>query len=190
MKNLLFASTIFVALIIVLTRQANAQLVVSGSAGFSTISDKIDGSRQSDAFNFEVCPSVGYMMEKWEFGVSFEYAYNKIKFSGTESRTETESYYAVGPYADYTFANVGKVYFTIEGSSMFGFADGEHSIDIQLLPVATLEINDHWDFDVYSDILSLNYVWTKTDDDDHTVGKFDFLANSGRVLALGFTYKF
>ena len=190
MKNLFFASTIFVVLIIVLTRQANAQFAVGGSVGMSTTTDKIDGERQSDAFKFDVLPSVGYAVGDWEFGLGFEYTYSKTHQADANKETETESLFALGPYADYTFASVGKFDFALEASSMFGFAENERTIHLQLLPLATYVINDRWDFDIFSDILSLNYLWTKTDADKRTVGKFDFLANNGRVFALGFTYKF
>ena len=188
MKNLFFASTIFVALIIVLTRQANAQFVVSGSLGLSTTTDKIDGDKQWQTASFKVCPSVGYVFGDWEFGAMFEYTRNKTTLA--DDRTEKESIYAVGPYANYTFASVGKLVFGAEASALFGFADDEHNIHLKLLPVATYEINDRWDIDVFSDVLSLNYLWTKTDSDKHTNGKFDFLANNGQLFGVAFTFKF
>ena len=190
MKNLLFASTIFVALIVVLTRQANAQFTVSGSLGLTTTTDKIDGDKQWNSASFEVCPSMGYVVGDWEFGAMFEYTRSKTTLSVGDERTETESAYAVGPYANYCFANVGKVFFSVEATSLFGFADDEHTVHLQLLPLATYEINDRWDVDVYSDVLSLNYLWTKTDSDKHTNGKFDFLANNGQLFGVAFTYKF
>ena len=131
MKNLFFASTIFVALIIVLTRQANAQFVVSGSLGITTTADKIDGDKQWNSASFEVCPSVGYVFGDWEFGAMFEYTRSKTTLSVGDKRTETESAYAVGPYANYCFANVGKVFFSVEATSMFGFADDEHTVHLQ-----------------------------------------------------------
>ena len=179
-----------IAILLLFSVVAEAQFAVGGSLGLSTTTEKIDGERQSDAFKFDVLPSIGYAVGDWEFGLGFEYTYSKTKWSGTDSRTETESVFALGPYADYTFASVGKFDFALEASSMFGFADDERTIHLQLLPLATYVINDRWDFDIFSDILSLNYLWTKTDADKRTVGKFDFLANNGRVFALGFTYKF
>ena len=190
MKNLFFASTIFAALIIVLTRHANAQFVVSGSLGVSTKTEKIDGEKQSKTASFEVCPSAGYVFGDWEFGAMFEYSHAKTTISGAEERTETESAYAVGPYANYCFAEIGKFFFSLEATSMFGFADDEHTINLQLLPLVTYEINDRWDLDVYSDVLSLNYLWTKTDSDKRTVGQFDFLANDGQLFGVALTFKF
>ena len=77
-----------------------------------------------------------------------------------------------------------------DDEALFGFADDGHTIHLQLLPVATYEINDRWDIDVFSDVLSLNYSWTKTDSDKHTNGKFDFLANNGQLFGVAFTFKF
>ena len=190
MKNLFFTSTIFVALIVVLTRQANAQFVVSGSLGLSTTTDKIDGDKQWNSASFEVCPSVGYVFGDWEFGAMFEYTYSKTTLPVGDERTEKESAYAVGPYSNYSFSSIGKLIFGAEASALFGFADDEHTTHLQLLPVATYEINDRWDIDVFSDVLSLNYLWTKTDSDKHTNGKFDFLANNGQLFGVAFTYKF
>ena len=187
MKNLFFTSTIFVALIIVLTKQANAQFAVSGSIGLTTTTDKIDGDKQWQTTSFEVCPSIGYVFGDWEFGAMFEYTRSKTTKADS---TQKESVYAVGPYANYSFASVGKLVFGVEASSMFGFADDEHTIHLKLLPVATYEINDRWDIDIFSDVLSINYLWTKTDADKHTVGKFDFLANNGQLFGVGFTFKF
>ena len=190
MKNLFFASTIFAALIIALTMQANAQFVVSGSFGLTTTADKIDGDKQWNTASFEVCPSVGYVFGDWEFGAMFEYSHSKTTQSVGEERTEKESVWAVGPYANYTFANVGKFYFGLEASSLFGFTDDRHTINLQLLPVATFEINDRWDLDVFSDVLSVNYLWTKIDSDKRTSDKFNFLANNGQLFGVAFTYKF
>ncbi len=190
MKNLFFASTIFVAAIMVLTMKANAQFVVSGSLSLSSSTEKIDGDDLWKTAGFEVCPSVGYVFGDWEFGAMFEYSHSKTTQSVGEERTEKESAWAVGPYANYTFANVGKFFFGLEASSLFGFADDVHSINLQLLPVATFEINDRWDLDVFSDVLGVNYLWTKTDSDKRTSGKFNFLANDGQLFGVAFTYKF
>ena len=188
MKNLFFTSTIFVALIIVLTRQANAQFVVGGSLGLTTTTEKIDGDKQLQTGSLEVCPSAGYVFGDWEFGAVFEYTFSKT--TRANESTEKESAYAVGPYANYSFASLGKLGFGVEASALFGFADDEQTVHLQLLPVATYEINDRWDVDIFSDVLSLNYLWTKTDSDKRTVGKFDFLANNGQLFGVGFTFKF
>ena len=190
MRNLFFASTIFASFIIVLTRQANAQFVVSGSLGLTSITDKVDGDKQAQALSFEVCPSVGYVFGDWEFGALFEYSHSKTTYTNDNDRTETESAWAAGPYANYCFASVGKFFFSVEATSLFGFAEDEHTIDLKLLPLATYEINDRWDVDFYSDVLSINYLWTKNTDNNHTVGKLDFLANNGQLFGVGFTFKF
>ena len=188
MKNLFFASTIFVALIIVLTKQANAQFAVSGSIGLTTTTDKIDGDKQLQTTSFEICPSIGYAFGDWEFGALFEYIHSRVTL--LDDSTVKESGYAVGPYANYSFASMGKLIFGVEASSLFGFTDDGHTVHLKLLPLATYEINDRWDIDFFSDVLSINYVWTKTDANNRTVGEFDFLANNGRLFAIGFTYKF
>lgn len=185
MRKLLFA-----ALLLIFAGLAKAQPVVSGSFGMSNVTEKIDGENQVRTFGFEVAPTVGYTFGDWEFGLIFEYSYDKTTLTTGVKRTETTSAYAIGPYAYYCFANIGKFYFGAEGASLFGFADGERTIDLQLLPVATYEINDRWDIDFFSDVLSINYLWTKTEEDNHTVGTFNLLANDGRIFAIGFTYKF
>jgi len=190
MKNLFCTSAVFAAIIALLTMKANAQFVVSGSLGLSTSTEKVDGDKQLKSAGFEVCPAVGYVFGDWEFGAMLEYSRNKTTFSGVEERTETESTWATGPYANYTFANVGKFYFGLEAMSLFGFADDERTINLQLLPVATLEINDRWDLDIFSDVLSINYLFTKTDSDKRTTGKLDLLANNGQLFGVAFTYKF
>ncbi|MBR5168728.1 MAG: hypothetical protein IKW86_11775 [Salinivirgaceae bacterium] len=182
-KRILFATMLLLAAFV-----SKAQPVVSGSFGLTTITEKFDGDKQVQTFGFNITPSVGYVFGDWEFGLIFEYSHNKIK-RHTNNTTETDAYYAVGPYANYCFANVGKLYFSAEAYSMLGFADGEHSVDIQLLPVATYEINDRWDIDFYSDILSVNYQWTKTDD-DITTSQLNILSNYGKLFGIGFTYKF
>ena len=181
-------NSICIAILLLFSVVANAQFVVSGSLGLSTTTDKIDGDKQWQTASFNVCPSVGYVFGYWEFGAMFEYTRNKTTLA--DDRTEKESIYAVGPYANYSFASVGKLVFGAEASALFGFADDEHTIHLKLLPVATYEINNRWDIDVFSDVLSLNYLWTKTDSDKHTNGKFEFLANNGQLFGVAFTFKF
>ena len=124
MKNLFFASTIFVALIIVLTVKANAQFVVSGSAGIVLENSASNGDKESSSFSFEVVPSAGYVMGSWEVGVGF--GYNRSKTSvWTDGRknTESESAYAIEPYLHYDILQVGRLIFGAEAVSAFGFAD-------------------------------------------------------------------
>ena len=169
---------------------SEAQLVAGGSFGLTTITDKIDGDKQVQAFSCDITPSVGYALGDWEFGLIFEYSYNKTTITTGEKRTETASAYAIGPYANYCFGNIGKFYFSVDGASMFGFADGERTVNLQLLPVANYEINDRWDIDFFSDVLSVNYLWTKTEENNLSVSNFNLLANDGRIFAIGFSYKF
>lgn len=167
---------------------SKAQLMVGGNFSLTSITSKIDGDKQVQTFGFDIMPSVGYAFDDWEFGLFFEYSHNKIT-NHVNNTTETDAFYGVGPYAYYCFANVGKLYFGAEAYSLLGFADGERSVEMQLLPVATYEINDRWDIDFYSDILSVNYQWTKTDD-DITTSQLNVLSNYGKIFGIGFTYKF
>ena len=168
---------------------SEGQLVVSGSLGLTTMTNKLDGDKQVQSFSFEVAPSIGYVFGDWEFGLLFEYSHDKTT-TFADDKTVSEAAYAVGPYAYYCFANIGKIILGAEANSMFGFADGEHSVNLQLLPVATYEINDRWDIDFFSDILSVNYLWTKTDDDNRTISHFNVLSNSGKLFGIGLTFKF
>ena len=191
MKNLFFASTIFAAAIMALTKEANAQFVVSGSAGIVSENSANNGDKESASFSFEVVPSVGYVMGSWEVGVGF--GYNRSKTSvWTDGRknTESESAYAIEPYLHYDILQAGRLIFGAEAISAFGFADSERSVKLELLPVLTIEINDRWDFDIIANVLGVNYSHTKNKDTDHTTSNFELMANNGHLLNMGFTYKF
>ena len=185
MKRFLLVVTLLSAAI-----ASKAQLVAGGSFGLTTITEKVDGDKLAQAFSFDITPSVGYALGDWEFGLIFEYSYNKTTMTTGSKQTETASAYAIGPYANYCFGNIGKFYFSVEAASLFGFTDGERTVNLQLLPVATYEINDRWDIDFFSDVLSVNYLWTKTEENNLSVSNFNLLANDGRIFAIGFSYKF
>ena len=187
MKNLFFASTIFAAAFMVLTTQANAQLVVSGSFGLEQESNKID-NHESRTTNFEIKPSAGYVFGDLEIGLGLGYSVI-LASSGSESSTVDESTISVEPYIHYDFAKAGKFIFGLEATSLLGFGDNEErTYSIEVLPVVTFEINDRWDFDIFASVFEIGY--TKYTEGDASTSKFRFFGNNGQLVSMGFTYKF
>jgi len=180
---------LLVTVLLLLANLSEAQMVAGAGLGLTTTTEKVDGDKQVQTFGFDVAPSVGYVIGDWEFGAVFEYSHNKIE-NYSSNTTETDAYYALGAYANYCFSNIGKFFFSIEACPKFGFTDGERVVDLQVLPLVTYEINDRWDVDLFSDVLSLNYLWTKTEDDDMTVSTLKFMSNDGNLFGLSFSYKF
>lgn len=187
MKNLFFVSSIFAALIVVLTRQANAQFVVSGSFGLEQESNKINDS-ESRTTNFEIKPSAGYVFGDFEIGLGLGYSII-LESSGSESSTVDESVISVEPYIHYDFVKAGKFIFGLEATSLFGFGDNEErTYGIEVLPVVTYEINDRWDFDIFASVFEFGY--TKHTSGDSSTGKFRFFGNNGQLASMSFTFKF
>lgn len=108
------------AVLAVSSLAASAQIWVGGSLGLGINDPEAEGAKSTTAIT--IAPEVGYTLnEKWDVAVAL---------NGTFVSCDGESVnnFSVEPYARYTFAQMDKVSFFVEGGLGFGsveYADGE-----------------------------------------------------------------
>ncbi len=113
--NLIFKvmKKVFLAAVVALASlTANAQIWVGGSLGanFNTP----DGDDAETLSTYTIAPEVGYKLnDKWDIAVALNF--KMFSYDG-----ESENNFSIEPYARFTFAEMDKVSFFVDGGFSFG----------------------------------------------------------------------
>ncbi len=163
----------------------NAQVYVGGSLAFeSWSSQKLAGDKSETVF--KLLPEIGYnLSDEWAIGTVI--GYQSDKFHGVEGVSETA--FSFEPYVRYTFANVGKLNFFVDGGLGFTSATKLDWSDLYVgfKPGVAVNLADNVSF-----VTHLGFVGFEEynpDGDDNNVTKFG-LDFSGSNLTFGLYFSF
>lgn len=107
MKKILLAAVVAFS-----SLAANAQIWVGGSLGANFTTPDYDGAETLKEFT--ISPEVGYTLnDNWDIALAIN---TGIQSYDGESATS----FSIEPYARYTFANMGKVSFFVDGGFSYG----------------------------------------------------------------------
>ena len=163
----------------------NAQVYVGGSVAFEAwSSQKLAGDKSESVF--KLLPEIGYTLnDKWAIGTVI--GYQSDKFNGVFGKSETA--FTFNPYARYTFANVGKVNFFVDGGIDFTTATKAdwNELAVGFKPGLAVSLSDNISF--VSHIGFIGWDQYNPDGDDNNVSKFG-LSLSGANLTFGLYYSF
>ena len=207
---------IFVAAAL-LSISANAQWYVGGMVGLDVNgegSDNLIGSGKTTDLNFNLAPEVGYFLSDklavgGYFSINAGSHNNKIqdKIEGQDSETSTTRFHwAIEPYVKYKFWGIGKFGIWGQADVWIGTSTTKYkgavnspvpNVDygIEVLPVLTYSLNEHFTLDAYIDCVSLSYNGSchndKKNDIKNTSNSFGLgAATRGSILSVGFHYNF
>ena len=112
---------------------ANAQVYIGGQVGFTANSDN-----KTNALT--ILPEVGYNFnEHWSVG-------GTIGLVSTKVGDHSVSRFAFGPYARYTFLEMGPVRLFCDGGFAFLSGDGDSVWSVGLYPGIALPVSDKFSF--------------------------------------------
>lgn len=116
-----------VAVLMIATVSASAQVWMGGELGFNKMKDH-------DA-TFTILPTVGYQIsDNWDVALKVGYAKRNV---GT---------FTVAPFARYTFAHLDAVSFFVDGGLDFEFMDGGNDMWVGLRPGVKFAASDKISF--------------------------------------------
>lgn len=168
----------------------NAQVYVGGSLSFwSNKGDKAAvGYADKSETTFKIMPEIGYNLnEEWAIGAVIGYENNK--WNGVSGEFFSESAFTFNPYARYTFANLGKVNFFVDGGvdfKTYSKADGT-TLGIGFKPGLAVNVTDELSF--VTKVGFIGWKQTNPDGDDNNINKFGLDLN-GSNLSFGLFYNF
>lgn len=139
MKKLLILIVALVA-----AMNVNAQWYVGGSVGFGSAKN---GGGDSET-TYKILPEIGYNLnDQWAIGVGFGYRKGTCDFGYYNFSMGTTEYYAVCPYARYTFWKSGIVNTFIDGGVGFeSVKDTGSYFYAGLTPGIAVKASDHISF--------------------------------------------
>ncbi|MCQ2154843.1 MAG: hypothetical protein MJY55_03395 [Bacteroidales bacterium] len=181
-----------------LSISANAQWYVGGIVdmdiqGNKTVLDKTNTTKTT-SFSFTFAPEVGYYLsDKLAVGAS-------LSLSPRSSQGESSFRWSISPYVRYKFWGINK--FGICGQA-YAFVGTSSSSDpyptvnygVNILPVLTYALNEHFTLDAYIDCAGIGYNGSCTNNKDtgikNTTNQFGFtVASQGQLVGIGFHYNF
>ncbi len=173
----------------------SAQWYVGGAISYGSQRND-NGERRSSSFSFT--PRVGYVLNEKELvGVRLTYQNSCSKYS--DELTSNKG--VIAPYYRYNVVSVGRFTFGIEAALGVGFGKmtgqqtrKEWSIGLEVSPVVSFGLTEHWWAEAYMDLFSLNYYNAKDGDAVHS-SSFNAGFNADDVfsfsaLHLGVVYRF
>lgn len=200
-----------------LSISANAQWYVGGRLGLDVNGNKTTsavGTSNSTDFNFNLAPEVGYFLsDKLAVGGflninagSRDTKVNAEIGEGDTGMNYTNFGWSIEPYVKYKFWGIGKfgiwgqagVWIGTSTTKAKGAANSpvpSVNYGIEVLPVLTYSLNEHFTLDAYIDCVSLSYNGTsyndKKNDIKSTSNSFGLgAATRGQILSVGFHYNF
>lgn len=163
----------------------NAQVYIGGSLAVEAwSSQKLAGDKSETVF--KIMPEIGYQLnDEWAIGTVI--GYQNDKFKGVNG--VSESAFSVAPYARYTFANLGKVNFFVDGGLSFTSASKADwtEIAVGFKPGLAVNLTDNLSF--VSHIGFIGWDQFNPDGDDNNISKFG-LSLDGADLSFGLYYTF
>ena len=163
----------------------NAQVYIGGSFAFEAwSSQKLAGDKSETVF--KIMPEIGYNLnEEWAIGTVI--GYQSDKFNGVNGISE--SAFAIAPYARYTFSDLGKVKFFVDGG--FGFISASKQdwteLEVGFKPGLAVSLTDNLSF--VSHIGFIGYDLLNPDGDDNNISKFG-LSLDASDISFGLYYSF
>lgn len=99
--------------------------MVGGNALFASQSQNL-GTINAKGINIKLSPNIGYFfIDKFAGGIKTNLSYNKVKYSGAESKT---TQFAFGPFLRYYFLKVeNRVNILTEGTYLFSHSNGNNT---------------------------------------------------------------
>lgn len=197
-----------------LSISANAQWYVGGTLGLNVDGNKttsaVSTSNSTD-FKFNLAPEVGYYLsDKLAVGgfLNINTGFNNSKNEAIEDTEDglTRFGWSIEPYVKYKFWGIGKfgiwgqagVWIGTSTTKVKAAADSSVptvNYGIEVLPVLTYDLNEHFTLDAYIDCVSLSYNGSchndKKNDIKSTSNSFGLgAATRGQILSVGFHYNF
>ena len=157
----------------------SAQVYVGGSLGFTSTSYQQDGV-DSDT-HITILPEIGYNLDdNFAIGASFGY----------ESYSDNDKYFAINPYARYTFAKFDNISLFVDGG--LNFKSGKDGNDFTELgigfkPGIAVNLTDKISFVSHLGFLGFKEYNPEGDDNNRTTFGFDM---SGMNLNFGLYFNF
>ena len=205
----------------------NAQFFLGGEFGIGTSGSKTKTTtaipdttftvQNPSSFNFILAPKLGYFInDKLSAGIILSYGFDQTKDHDPTVKTITHSM-GSSPFVRYAFAQVGDFSFVAEGridiassstkrepSTVFA-KNTTFSAGVQVVPVVTYSLGEHFVFESRLNFLALGYTHRRTkvststtagDNENVTIrNNFDLSIDTDNVLTSGFitigaVYKF
>ncbi|MBQ8712082.1 MAG: outer membrane beta-barrel protein [Prevotella sp.] len=163
----------------------NAQVYLGGSLAIEAWSSQKNAGDKSETV-FKIMPEIGYnLTDEWAIGAVI--GYQSDKFNGVNG--VSESAFTFNPYARYTFANIGKVNFFVDGGVDFTSASKADwsEIAVGFKPGLSVNLSDNLSF--VSHVGFIGWDQFNPDGDDNNTSKFG-LDLSGLNLTFGLYYNF
>lgn len=163
----------------------NAQVYLGGSLAVEAwSSQKLAGDKSETVF--KLMPEIGYNINN-EWAIGTVIGYQSDKFNGVDGISENAFVFA--PYARYTFANLGRVSFFVDGGVDFTTASKADwtEVAVGLKPGLAVNLTDRVSF--VSHVGFIGWDQFNPDGDDNNISKFG-LSLSGADLSFGLYFNF
>lgn len=150
----------------------NAQLYIGGSIGYNTDENKNSDFAEIKAASFTFSPRIGYVFnEKTLAGLKFSYQNVTADRSSTWENNNkiVTNTIGVAPYLRYSFVSLGRFTFGVETTVAAAWAkvkdahESGFSVGLNVAPVISFGITDHWWLETYMNLFSLTYTQTKVE---------------------------
>lgn len=168
----------------------NAQVYIGGSFAFEAwSSQKLAGDKSETVF--KIMPEIGYNLnEEWAIGTVIGYENNKFNGISLDGvNVPSESAFAISPYARYTFSNLGKVKFFVDGGFSFISATKADwtALSVGFTPGLAVNLTNNLSF--VSHIGFVGYTLVNPDGDDNNTSMFG-LSLDASDISFGLYYSF
>lgn len=169
MKRLLLT----LALIAATVGVCNAQLYIGGSIGYNIDKSKNSDLAEAKSASFTFSPRIGYVFNE-EMLAGLKFSYQSVSIDegitswGDDSKMITNSI-GVAPYLRYNFVSLGRFTFGVETTVAAAWAKVKDahksgfSLGLNVAPVISFGINDHWWLETCMNLFSLTYIQTKVE---------------------------